>query len=59
MREIYEKYGSVSAPRGSQMRQEPKHQPPTSQCFRSKATSGNTGTQRSSEIDQPDVLRLG
>jgi len=36
MREIYEKYGSVS-----------------------KATSGNTGTQRSSEIDQPDVLRLG
>ncbi|CAE7303627.1 Top2 [Symbiodinium natans] len=25
----------------------------------SKATSGNTGTQRTSEIDQPDVLRLG
>ena len=35
MREIYEKYGSVS-----------------------KATSGNSGSQRS-EIDKPDVLRLG
>ncbi|CAE7556109.1 SRL1 [Symbiodinium pilosum] len=36
MREIYEKYGSVS-----------------------KATAGHTQLQRSSEIDQPDVLRLG
>jgi len=35
MREIYEKYGSVS-----------------------RATSGNSGSHRS-EIDQPDVLRLG